>query len=158
MTIQRQQVIKGIGTSLALPFLASLNTKAFSQEKQVESPQRMIFLCFGWGLTKETWFPNKKEVGKDWKLTPGLKPMAEHKNDFTITSSQSVMIYHERGAAINIEIRIGLVKCHNNIWRMFFRLAPKTFRRPISFPFRSTVKAASPNKPRQEMKMAIYAR
>ncbi|MCM8535975.1 MAG: DUF1552 domain-containing protein [Lentisphaeraceae bacterium] len=82
--INRRHFIKGAGTTLALPFLASLQSNAFGKEKTAPSPQRMIFLCFGWGVTKETWFPSTNESGKNWQITPGLKPLEKYKDDFTI--------------------------------------------------------------------------
>lgn len=82
--VTRRYFIKGTGTTLALPFLASLNSSAFAKERRSEPPQRMVFLCFGWGLTKETWFPDKSKTGKNWEITSGLKPLEAHKKDFTV--------------------------------------------------------------------------
>jgi Protein of unknown function (DUF1552) len=44
----------------------------------------MVFLGFGWGVTRETWFPDMKQTGADYVLPPGLAPLARHKKDFTI--------------------------------------------------------------------------
>ena len=82
--LNRRHFIKGAGTTLALPFLASLQSNGFSKEKNTESPNRMIFLCFGWGVTKETWYPKKDKTGKNWQISAGLKPLEKYKNDFTI--------------------------------------------------------------------------
>jgi hypothetical protein len=47
-------------------------------------PKRMIFLGFGWGITTETWFPDIKQPGADYRLPLGLEPLARHKKDFSI--------------------------------------------------------------------------
>ena len=44
----------------------------------------MIFLGIGYGVTSETWFPDVNDTGAGYKLPEGLKPLARHKNDFTI--------------------------------------------------------------------------
>ena len=82
--LNRRHFIKGAGTTLALPFLASLQNNGFSKEKTRVSPNRMVFLCFGWGVTKETWYPNPKKTGKNWQISAGLKPLEKFKDDFTI--------------------------------------------------------------------------
>ena len=57
----RRQTLKGIGTTLALPYLPSLlGDDGISQA----ASQRMIFIAFGWGITKQSWLP-KKDFGKE---------------------------------------------------------------------------------------------
>lgn len=40
-------------------------------------------------MTKETWFPDRNTVGKDYALPPGLAPLARHKDDFTVIQNLS---------------------------------------------------------------------
>jgi len=49
----------------------------------------MVFLGFGWGVTNETWFPDKAKVGADWELPEGLQPLARHKKDITVVQGCS---------------------------------------------------------------------
>lgn len=49
----------------------------------------MIFLGFGFGVTQETWFPDLDQTGTDYDLPEGLKPLARHKNDFTVVQGCS---------------------------------------------------------------------
>jgi hypothetical protein len=44
----------------------------------------MVFLGFGWGVTKESWYPDPKQTGRDYALPAGLQPLAAHQADFTI--------------------------------------------------------------------------
>ncbi len=72
------------GSLIALPFLPSLGFRAFSAEKSVTPPKRMVFLGFGWGVTNETWFPDVKQTGTDYSLPPGLAPLERHKKDLIV--------------------------------------------------------------------------
>jgi len=47
----------------------------------------MIFLGFGWGVTKEKWFPSQTDVGSGYQLPAGLQPLARHRQDFTIVQN-----------------------------------------------------------------------
>ena len=71
---------------IALPALESLGFRRFASaaSQSVLSKKRMIFLGFGYGITNETWFPDVKQTGRDYKLPPGLEPLARHQNDFTV--------------------------------------------------------------------------
>lgn len=73
----------------ALIFLPAL--ESFGQRRSVNAaeirkprPKRMLFLGFGFGVTKETWFPKTKDVGADYALPSGLRALKRHRRDFTI--------------------------------------------------------------------------
>ncbi|MCM8532972.1 MAG: DUF1552 domain-containing protein [Lentisphaeraceae bacterium] len=83
----RRQFLKGAGTTLALPHLASLQAKSFSKEKIPQALPKMIFLSFGFGVTEESWNPSSEDTGSDYKLPAGLKPLAKHKKDFSIVQN-----------------------------------------------------------------------
>lgn len=80
----RRMFLRASGVSIALPFLESLNHRAFSAAATPTPPQRMVFLAMGFGVTKETWFPAAGDTGDDYALPPGLKPLRRHKKDFTV--------------------------------------------------------------------------
>ena len=48
------------------------------------TPRRMLAVCNNLGLVPEYFFP--KEKGRDYKPSPYLEMLAEHKNDFTVFS------------------------------------------------------------------------
>jgi hypothetical protein len=88
--MNRRLFLRSHTAAIALPMLESFSFRAFSAEKKlVIPPKRMVFLAMGYGVTKETWFPNIHEKGRDYSLTEGLKPLAHHKNDFTIIQNTS---------------------------------------------------------------------
>ncbi|QGJ70102.1 Secreted protein containing DUF1552 [Planctomycetales bacterium 10988] len=83
----RRGFLRAAGTVVALPLLESLGmhrTAAAALAPVAARPKRMIFLSFGWGVTRESWFPKRGEVGENYTLPLGLKPLERHKQDLTI--------------------------------------------------------------------------
>jgi hypothetical protein len=80
----RRQFLRSATAFIALPALDSLGFRAFAAPKIVSRPKRMIFLGFGWGVTKETWFPDKRQTGSAWELPAGLKPLGRHQKEITV--------------------------------------------------------------------------
>jgi hypothetical protein len=89
MTLPRRPILKATGATLALPFLPSLGWKAFATEQPIAPPKRMVFLSFGWGVTNETWFPDKRKTGADYPLSEGLAPLERHKSRITVIQGLS---------------------------------------------------------------------
>ncbi|MGB8854184.1 MAG: DUF1552 domain-containing protein [Pirellulales bacterium] len=87
MNLPRRTVLRAASTAVALPALPSLGWKAFAAERPATPPKRMVFLGFGWGVTKETWFPDVKQAGSDWTLPPGLAPLERHKAGITVVQN-----------------------------------------------------------------------
>ena len=75
--LSRRQFIAAAGAMLFLPQL-----EAFS--KAGTAPQRLVFLGFSYGFTEEFFV---KKPGRDFELTPGMKPLERHRDDLTIISN-----------------------------------------------------------------------
>lgn len=89
-SIPRRAFLRSTTSLIALPALASLGFgRVASAASTSTRPKRMVFLGFGWGVTKETWFPDRKETGTDYTLPAGLAPLARHKQDFSIIQNLS---------------------------------------------------------------------
>ncbi len=83
--LQRRHFLRGTGALIALPALESLGFRRFaSAAPAVAPPKRMAFLSFGWGVTKQTWFPDVAKTGSDYELSKGLAPLQRHQKDFTV--------------------------------------------------------------------------
>ena len=85
--IHRRHFLRGTGALIALPALESIGYRLFASaapEATTVIPKRAIFMGMGFGVTKETWYPDLADTGADYKLTEGLAPLARHKKDFTI--------------------------------------------------------------------------
>jgi len=85
----RRTFLRAAGTSLALPLLPSLARQAFASEASPSAPKRMIAISFRYGITNETWFPDRKQTGTDYQLSPGLAPLARHQQRITVVQGLS---------------------------------------------------------------------
>ena len=90
-TVQpRRHFLRSSSAVIALPFLESLGFRRFASAAPAGSrPKRMVFLGMGFGVTKETWYPDRKQTGAKWSLTEGLKPLARHQPDLTLIQNLS---------------------------------------------------------------------
>jgi hypothetical protein len=91
--LSRRTFLKGSGVALALPLLDSM-LPSFSRAAESSSPlapgakpRRMFAICQNLGVLPDLFFPT--EAGRDYKLTPYLKLLEEHRNDFTVMSGVS---------------------------------------------------------------------
>ena len=89
MHASRRTMLKATGSTLTLPFLPSLNWRRASAAAPITPPRRMVFLGFGWGVTNETWFPDRTVTGRDYTLPVGLEPLKRHKERFSVIQGLS---------------------------------------------------------------------
>ena len=91
--ISRRTVLRGIGASIALPWLEAMSaTAAVGATRAAASgsvagaaaPQRLAFMYIPNGVIGSKWFPEK--TGKDFDLPPSLQPLANVKDDITVIS------------------------------------------------------------------------
>lgn len=84
--------MRGTGALIALPALASIGFRPFAsaaQKAKATPSKRAVFLGIGFGVTKETWYPDLKDTGANYKLSEGLTPLSRHKQDFTVVQGCS---------------------------------------------------------------------
>jgi BMFP domain-containing protein YqiC len=90
--LSRRSFLKGIGVVMALPLLDSM-TPAFalageSPEKgRAAKPRRMLAICNNLGLLPGQFFPT--QPGRGYELSPYLRVLAAHREDFTVISGVS---------------------------------------------------------------------
>ncbi len=86
--LQRRGFLRAAGVALALPWLESLQKRsAFAVDVTTEPPRRFFGICNNLGLLPEQFFP--KGAGKEYELSPYLKLLEQHRNDFTVFSGVS---------------------------------------------------------------------
>ncbi|MDZ4847707.1 MAG: DUF1552 domain-containing protein [Pirellulaceae bacterium] len=86
----RRAFLRSSSTLIALPFFNSFGWRRFaSAAAPVARPKRILFLGFGFGVTRETWYPNVDQTGTEWLLPPGLKPLERHKKDISLVQNLS---------------------------------------------------------------------
>ena len=87
-SLPRRTVLKGLGATMALPFLSAMNP-AFANNKPVrKAPKRMIGIRHNLGFYPENFFP--KTAGRNYELTNCLKHMKNVRNDFSVFSGVSL--------------------------------------------------------------------
>ncbi|MCA9140105.1 MAG: DUF1552 domain-containing protein [Planctomycetales bacterium] len=87
--LPRRTVLRGLGVACALPLLDAMRPAVLSAaEKSVDSetdvPRRMLGVCNNLGLLPENFFP--QDAGANYTLSPYLKTLEKHRNDFTVFS------------------------------------------------------------------------
>ena len=89
----RRAFLRSTSAMVALPMFESFGWTRFAPAATaataVARPKRMVFLGFGWGVTRETWYPDIKRTGADYVLPLGLKPLDRHKADITVIQNLS---------------------------------------------------------------------
>jgi len=84
-SLSRRHFLRAAGVSLTLPFLPSLDWRAFAQAAApANSPQRFAFIYTPNGYNQKTFVPTA--TGADWELTPALSPLAKLKSDVTLVT------------------------------------------------------------------------
>ncbi len=85
--LSRRHFLRGAGVMMALPLLSAMRP-AFARDKDLPTePRRMIGICNNLGLIPKNFFP--ETAGRDYELSPYLKVLEEHRNDFTVFSGVS---------------------------------------------------------------------
>lgn len=79
---ERRTFLKAAGISLALPFLESLPAARATPAKT--APRRMVCIGNEFGLYPGAFWP--KQTGRDYELSPLLKPLAAHQESLTLFS------------------------------------------------------------------------
>src|SRR4051794_37416529 len=92
--LSRRQFLRAAGVGLALPFLESM-VAPFARESSAAAadaapggpPRRFFGICNNLGLLHKQFFPT--EVGKAYALSPYLRFLKDHCDDFTVMSGVS---------------------------------------------------------------------
>jgi len=89
--LNRRTLLRSSTALIALPLLESLSQRRWVSAApgqrtvvKTQPPKRMVFLGIGWGVTKKSWFPDRKTTGQDYELPAGLKPLQRHRDDITV--------------------------------------------------------------------------
>src|SRR4051812_48968471 len=84
--ISRRTVLRGIGATVALPFLESLLPRSLAgfAPNPVRPPRRMAVIYLPHGLIPQDWTPAAE--GTNFDLPDILKPMAPHQQDMMVLS------------------------------------------------------------------------
>lgn len=98
--LDRRTFLRGAGVAMALPWLQAMspNSKSFGAAGSMaasEIPKRAVFTFWGLGLNGRDYTP--KEDGKGYQITPILKPLEAHRDEFTVITG--LKLTHSGGHA-----------------------------------------------------------
>src|ERR1700683_102929 len=82
--LNRRHFLRGLGTVMALPLLdcmVPLGAGA-AASAAVDKPRRSVFVYIPNGVNGMSWQVTKP--GRDFELSPSLKPLEKHRQDFTV--------------------------------------------------------------------------
>ena len=82
--ISRRRALRGIGATVALPFLQAMIPAGARLESFMEkhSPRRFAVFYFPNGVREDHWTPS--QFGRKFDMSPTLKPLEAYKNDLLI--------------------------------------------------------------------------
>jgi hypothetical protein len=83
-TLHRRRFLQGLGVSLALPTFDSLHT-GFAAPAKLTTPKRLLCVGSHLGFYPGNFFP--ETAGEDYEISPTLKGIEKHRDDFTVFSS-----------------------------------------------------------------------
>ncbi len=82
-TLSRRVFLRASGVSLALPFLDAMMPRGWAAATAPQ-PRRMICICASLGIHGPLFFPTV--TGRDYKESPYLETLKDHRDDFTVFS------------------------------------------------------------------------
>lgn len=82
--IDRRSFLRGVGVSLALPFLESQFTRALAAPAS-SNPRRLVCIGSHLGFWPGGFFP--QDAGLNYQSSPTLKPLEAHRKNFTVFSN-----------------------------------------------------------------------
>ncbi|HWB84958.1 MAG TPA: DUF1552 domain-containing protein [Bryobacteraceae bacterium] len=86
--LSRRTLLRGIGTSLALPLLDAMIPAARAESATAAAPvRRLAFIYYPLGVVRDGWYP--KGEGANYELSEALKPLEPHKDKFLILTGLS---------------------------------------------------------------------
>jgi hypothetical protein len=85
--LSRRSLLRGTGVAIALPSLEAMLPRRASAADVEAQPRRMVAVNVGLGLHTPNLFPTT--AGRDYEITPYLKPLEKLRDDFTVISGTS---------------------------------------------------------------------
>jgi hypothetical protein len=84
--ISRRTVLRGVGASLALPWLEAMSPRAArGSETQITAPRRLAVLFMPNGVHPDMWTPTG--TGRNFQLSPTLAPLRDLQNELLVLTN-----------------------------------------------------------------------
>src|SRR5436190_23763976 len=82
--LSRRHFLRGLGATMALPLLDAMMPLRAVAASVAAKPRRSVFVYIPNGVNGMTWQVTKP--GRDYQLSPALKPLEKLRDDFTVFS------------------------------------------------------------------------
>ncbi|MCE9568142.1 MAG: DUF1552 domain-containing protein [Planctomycetes bacterium] len=86
-TITRRTLLRGLGATLALPYLDIMGGATVAASSGAKEPRRLACFYIPGAINRHTWFP--KDTGANYTLAPAHKPLEQHRDQFTVLTNLS---------------------------------------------------------------------
>ena len=87
--LSRRTVLRGLGATIALPWLEAMTPRGFAAGGAPKPPVRMAFVYVPNGIQMKQWTPATE--GADYELPDLLKPLAKLRGDFSVLSGLAAL-------------------------------------------------------------------
>ncbi|MEM7391392.1 MAG: DUF1552 domain-containing protein, partial [Verrucomicrobiota bacterium] len=85
--VSRRDLLRGFGATMALPCLEVFGGKTLAATAGRKDPSRLACFYIPGGIGQYAWFP--KDTGSDYTLAGSHKPLAHHRDDFSVLTGLS---------------------------------------------------------------------
>jgi hypothetical protein len=83
--ISRRTMLRGLGATLALPFLDIMGSRTLGAVAGAPEPRRLACFYIPGAIGRAGWFP--KDTGPDYTLAPSHKPLEKFRDQFTVLTN-----------------------------------------------------------------------
>ena len=87
MQVSRRTVLRGLGATIALPYLNVMGGKTLAAAAKGNEPSRLACFYIPGGINHYNWFP--EDTGFNYTIAPTHKPLAHHRERFSVLTSLS---------------------------------------------------------------------
>ena len=87
LRISRRTALRGLGATIALPYLNIMGGKTLAASTSATEPSRLACFYIPGGINHYNWFP--EDTGFDYTIAPTHKPLAHHRERFSVLTSLS---------------------------------------------------------------------
>ncbi|SVA15880.1 uncharacterized protein METZ01_LOCUS68734 [marine metagenome] len=84
-SLSRRTALRGMGAMLTLPYLDIMGNKTLAAASNQSDPSRLACFYIPGAINHYNWFP--KDTGPNYTLAPSHKPLAKHRDNFSVLTS-----------------------------------------------------------------------
>jgi len=89
-SITRRTLLRGLGATLALPYLEIMGGTTLAATTGAQEPRRLACFYIPGAIGRHAWFP--KDTGPKYTLAASHKPLERHRDQFTVLTNLSHVI------------------------------------------------------------------